>query len=133
MEKLCNSFDLNPPHVSPIPNKFPKSTSPLTCTFRVSCSNRSKSRHQKCRVLKIPYAVKNDLRSQLDKSGDSVGLNQGLIKAIGRGLVGFAAALAVCVDSPALAESFTVAFPVSPAHEVVINGALFILYFLLFI
>lgn len=41
-----------------------------------------------------------------------------MTRVIGRGLVGFAAALAVCINSPALAESLTVAFPVSRAHEV---------------
>nr|XP_017243799.1 PREDICTED: carboxyl-terminal-processing peptidase 3, chloroplastic isoform X1 [Daucus carota subsp. sativus] len=116
MEKLCNSFDLNSPHISPIPTKFPtRPTSSLTYTH-ISCSNRGK--HHKCIVLKKITTAKNYSGSQLDKTGDSVGLNHGFIKGIGRGLVGFAAALAVCVDSPALAQSLTVAFPVSPAHEV---------------
>lgn len=43
-------------------------------------------------------------------------------RSIGRGLFGVAAAAAamfsVCCDSPALAESLTVAFPVSRAREV---------------
>lgn len=47
---------------------------------------------------------------------------QQLMTSIGKGLFGFAAAatalVSVCCDSPALAESLTVAFPVSRAQEV---------------
>ncbi|KAK1397528.1 hypothetical protein POM88_007391 [Heracleum sosnowskyi] len=43
---------------------------------------------------------------------------QRLSRAIGRGLLGFAVALTIYVGSPTLAESLTVAFPVSRAHEV---------------
>ncbi|KAL8133514.1 hypothetical protein AgCh_008830 [Apium graveolens] len=117
MEKLCSNFDLNPPQISSISTKFPtRPTSSLAYISHISCSNGS--RHHKFVVQKIVSTPKNGSSSQFDKTGDSVGLNQGLVKSIGRGLVGFAAALAVCVDSPALAESLTVAFPVSPAHEV---------------
>lgn len=120
MEKLCNSFDLNTPHISSISTKYPtRPTSSLAYTSHISCSNGS--RHQKFVVQKTVSTPKNYSSSQLDKTGDSVGLTQGLVKGIGRGLVGFAAALAVCVDSPALAQSLTVAFPVSPAHEVLIS------------
>lgn len=116
MEKLC-SFDLNPPNISSISKKFhTRPTSSLTCISHISCSNSI--RHQKFVVEKRVSTVKRYSSSQVDKTGDSIGLNLGVVKSIGRGLVGFAAALAVCVDSPALAESLTVAFPVSPAHEV---------------
>lgn len=51
-------------------------------------------------------------------------LTQHLVKSIAKGFVGFAAtatALAsICCDSPALAESLTVAFPVSRAPEVIV-------------
>lgn len=81
-------------------------------TSRISCSNRSK--YHKCKVSTIPQtsAAKNPT-SQLSNND-----NKDLTRVIGRGLVGFAAALAVCINSPALAESLTVAFPVSRAHEV---------------
>lgn len=52
-----------------------------------------------------------------------------LIGSVGKCVVGFAAAAtalsSVCFDSPALAESLTVAFPVSRAPEVI----LLIVYF----
>lgn len=45
------------------------------------------------------------------------------LASIGKGFLGFAAAAAalisVCCDSPAFAESLTVAFPVSRAREVI--------------
>lgn len=56
------------------------------------------------------------------KSDPSISEEQQLIKSIGKGLFGFAAAaaalLSVCYDSPAFSESLTVAFPVSRAQEV---------------
>lgn len=107
MEKFCYSCDL-----SPFPTKFLKPTSLL------SCSNHS-GRYKKCKVV-IPQSccAAKYLSLKLNYNGNSVGLKKGLSKAIGRGLLGFAAALAVSVGSPALAESLTVAFPVSRAHEV---------------
>ncbi|EYU26067.1 hypothetical protein MIMGU_mgv1a025092mg, partial [Erythranthe guttata] len=44
--------------------------------------------------------------------------NKDLIKRVGRGLLGFAAAVSLLCDSPAFAESLIVAFPVSHNREV---------------
>ncbi|EYU23648.1 hypothetical protein MIMGU_mgv1a021092mg, partial [Erythranthe guttata] len=44
--------------------------------------------------------------------------NKDLIKRVGRGLLGFAAAVSLFCDSPAFAESLTVTFPVSHNREV---------------
>ncbi|GFY98260.1 peptidase S41 family protein [Actinidia rufa] len=43
--------------------------------------------------------------------------NESLIRSIATGVVSLAAAISICCDSPALAESLTVAFPVSRARE----------------
>ncbi|KAH6818801.1 Peptidase S41 family protein [Perilla frutescens var. frutescens] len=44
--------------------------------------------------------------------------NEDLVKRVGRGVLGLAAAVSLCCDSPALAESLTVAFPISHTREV---------------
>ncbi|KAK2983358.1 hypothetical protein RJ640_010735 [Escallonia rubra] len=109
MEALCPNFELNPPRLS---SRITKPTSSICCRYRYSCPNRSK--HHKCRVsingiLTEPKPTKQKKFTGLDKD---------LVKLIGRGVVGFAAAISICLDSPALAESLTVAFPVSRAYEV---------------
>lgn len=108
MAKLCSKFDLNPPHLSPIPTK---PTSIFSHSYRISCSNRT-TLHNKCKVSTLPQQT-SDINSSNNNNASS-----NCARVIGRGVVGLAAALAVCVSSPALAESLTVAFPVSRAHEV---------------
>nr|KAJ0185041.1 hypothetical protein LSAT_V11C900496450 [Lactuca sativa] len=44
--------------------------------------------------------------------------NKKLIDSIAKGLIGLAAAVSVCLDSPALAVSLTIAFLASHTHEV---------------
>ncbi|CAK9165065.1 unnamed protein product [Ilex paraguariensis] len=110
MEALCPKFDLNPPHLSPFSKPLPNPTSLLAYSRRFSCSNGRK--YQKYRVI-IPQAL-----AKTTSNGDFVQVNQNLIRWVGRGLLGFAAAVSVCSDSPAFAESLTVAFPVSHTREV---------------
>ncbi|KAK3035162.1 hypothetical protein RJ639_032835 [Escallonia herrerae] len=109
MEALCPNFELNPPRLS---SRITKPTSPICCRYRYSCSNRSK--HHKCRLSINGILTEPEPNKQKKLNG----LDQDLVKLIGRGVVGFAAAVSICLDPPALAESLTVAFPVSRAHEV---------------
>ncbi|XVE61189.1 hypothetical protein DITRI_Ditri06bG0019600 [Diplodiscus trichospermus] len=114
MEPLCPSFEfLKSSRLTPIP----------LCSHRFSCLHRGISKKLS---VSLPCASYNRSHNhhQAVKSEDSTNQSSGhdLIKSITKGFVGFAAgatALAsVCGDSPAFAESLTVAFPVSRAQEV---------------
>ncbi|KAM7524544.1 hypothetical protein LguiA_014446 [Lonicera macranthoides] len=115
MRALCPNFDLNPQSLSPIPKNLPKPTSIFCYTNSISCSNRNI--FHKCRV-QIPQDLSRTKTNTVVKDSYCNGLNQDLIRRIGSGVLGFAAAVSICCDSSALAESLTVAFPVSRAHEV---------------
>lgn len=122
MEALRPKFDLNPTHISPISKKLPKPTS-VSPKYHLP---------RKCRVS-IPqnslFRIKSD--AEFDKSKELLtrcsnpsSINgKEVVESIARGIVSFTAAAAVaaisfCWDSPAIAESLTVAFPVSRAREV---------------
>ncbi|KAJ7976819.1 Carboxyl-terminal-processing peptidase [Quillaja saponaria] len=115
MEPLCPNIDLKATSCSPITTNFAKPTSVLPHPYRFSCFN---SRIRKKLNVSVSCIWNHTVgtKSEVQFSG------QDLIKSIGRGVLGFAvsaAALAsVLCDSPALAESLTVAFPVSRAREV---------------
>lgn len=67
--------------------------------------------------LNIVDHKKNGFKS--DNNGCFIAVDEDLVKRVGRGLLGFAAAVSLCCDSPpAFAESLTVAFPVSHTREV---------------
>ncbi|KAF5750693.1 hypothetical protein HS088_TW03G01032 [Tripterygium wilfordii] len=113
MEPLRSNVDLNPPHRCPKP---PKYTSLRHIPIRFQCSNYQLNRK---------WSMKSTLRTSCRKviTTESKPQNhQDLFTSIKRGFVGFAAAAAcfssTCFDFPALAESLTVAFPVSHASEV---------------
>lgn len=125
MEALRPKFDLNPAHISTISKELPKPTS-------VSSKYLTP---RKCRVF-VPrnslFRTKSDAQidrrreSLLPRCSDSSLINSGkeVVESVARGVVGFTAAAAVaavciCWDSPATAESLTVAFPVSRAREVI--------------
>ncbi|KAK7817065.1 carboxyl-terminal-processing peptidase 3 [Quercus suber] len=113
MEALRPNLDLKPTH--------------CTCTPTISTeflrpTSLSLPSHRFSSLL-----IRSKRRSKLScmlrhKSDPSISEEQQLIKSIGKGLFGFAAAaaalLSVCYDSPAFSESLTVAFPVSRAREV---------------
>ncbi|KAK4775961.1 hypothetical protein SAY87_023922 [Trapa incisa] len=107
MEPTCNKFDLSPPQLSSVPPRLTKAVS-LFCDFRRSATSSLKF---------IRLSVKAGTRG-----ASEVNHGKCLVKSIGKGLVGFAAAAAaftsIGFDSPALAESLTVAFPVSRIREV---------------
>lgn len=103
------------------PNSLPSLLSPFS-TF----NHRRKSRKCKAWTLSFPCfssykTVATQCKVQLNDR-DLVKFDSDWRRSIGRGLFGVAAAAAamfsVCCDSPALAESLTVAFPVSRAREV---------------
>ncbi|KVI12061.1 hypothetical protein Ccrd_009524 [Cynara cardunculus var. scolymus] len=93
-----HNLDLkNPCPISSIYTKTPQTpTSILSYKYRFSCSNFSGK----------------------SKKANPVESNKKLVHSIAKGLIGFAAAVSVCLDSPALAESLTIAFPASRTHEV---------------
>ncbi|XP_062165628.1 carboxyl-terminal-processing peptidase 3, chloroplastic [Alnus glutinosa] len=116
MEPLCRNLDLKPTHCSPISTKFMKPTSLPRHSHRLSGLNRPRSKNRS--VLMVPCAwYKPEAESETQRLS-----SQELMRSLGKGLFGFAAATAafasVCCDSPALAESLTVAFPASRAQEV---------------
>ncbi|KAF8043873.1 hypothetical protein BT93_A2000 [Corymbia citriodora subsp. variegata] len=125
MERLCYKFDLNSQHLSPshavltrfssspspspLPSSSPSSSSLYSCPLPLGCSNRRTRRQWRaCSASRAPAEPEPHERP--------------LLGSIGRGLFGFAAAAAAfasaCSDSPAVAESLTVAFPASHVQEV---------------
>ncbi|KAM6568455.1 hypothetical protein CsatB_016440 [Cannabis sativa] len=103
------------PRFSLIPSKFALPTSPSLPFDRYQTSNRRLS--SKWRVSFCCSRHMEEATTSKSEMGSRVWL-----KSMGKGFVGFAAAAAalfsVYCDSPALAESLTVAFPVSRAPEV---------------
>ncbi|KAK6941858.1 Tail specific protease [Dillenia turbinata] len=80
-----------------------------TTTLRVS-SNRFKTR--------ISLRIRSS-ETQPNHEVNSTDSRKKLMSSVAKGLVGFAAAISICLDSSsAVAESLTVAFPVSRAREV---------------
>ncbi|KAG6595632.1 Carboxyl-terminal-processing peptidase 3, chloroplastic, partial [Cucurbita argyrosperma subsp. sororia] len=108
MEALIRSLDLKPPHISPFSLDPSRPISSQIGFCRFSSSGRRGSR--KWRVV-----------SAASEFG-SESARQRLVGSVGKWVVGFAAAAttlsSVCFDSPAFAESLTVAFPVSRTPEV---------------
>ncbi|XWS59178.1 hypothetical protein CRYUN_Cryun08bG0099700 [Craigia yunnanensis] len=114
MEPLCPNFGLL---------KSSRPTLIPLFSHRFSCLNRVISKKSSVSLPCASYnqnhnhhqAVKREASTQQSSGHD-------LIKSITKGFVGFAAAAtalaSVCGDSPAFAESLTVAFPVSHAQEV---------------
>ncbi|TYH89192.1 hypothetical protein ES332_D01G241300v1 [Gossypium tomentosum] len=113
MEPLCPNFDLL------------KSPSVPLFSHRLSSINRGISKRSSAsfpcvssynRNCNHQASVKTEAPPQQQPTGPD------LIKSLTKGFVGFAAAAtalaSVCSDSPAFAESLTVAFPVSRAQEV---------------
>lgn len=116
MEAFCSNFDLSPSNTSLLSKSFPKPTSKLIFPSRFSCSSCDKSPKI---GLKVPQVLHARKFSGQHKNGGFTELKENLVRWVGNGLVGFAAAFSLFYnDSPALAESITVAFPVSHSREV---------------
>ncbi|KAK9055490.1 hypothetical protein SSX86_026573 [Deinandra increscens subsp. villosa] len=105
------NLDLNNPcPISSIYTKIHHTPTSIVCyKRRISCFNgyRSKSK-------RLPLKTK----ASTQDGNESVESNKKLVSSIAKGLIGFAAAVSVCLDSPAMAESLTIAFPASRTHEV---------------
>ncbi|KAL6987093.1 Carboxyl-terminal-processing peptidase 3, chloroplastic [Sarracenia purpurea var. burkii] len=125
MEALRPNFDFNPTLLSPISTKLPKPTSLLYSQYQFPSSN-----HHNLRKYR-PWIPQTSLRresnslincEELPKGYGNLIDNENLIGSIAKGVVSFAAAalaaISICCESPAFAESLTVAFPVSRAREV---------------
>ncbi len=129
MEALRPNLDLKPTHCTctTILTEFPRPTSLLFPSHNPRFSsliNRQRSKKWSWRVPTCAwYQSDSDSKSQPQQQ-------QQLMTSIGKGLFGFAAAatalVSVCCDSPALAESLTVAFPVSRAQEVSFSYYVFV-------
>ncbi|KAB2608183.1 C-terminal processing peptidase [Pyrus ussuriensis x Pyrus communis] len=109
MEPLCRNLDLKPATFPPISPRFPKPISLSLRSHRFSCSDRQVTKKWRVSV--------GNANSEAKFS------SQELVRAIRKGLLAFAAAAAanyavVCCDYPAMAESLTLAFPVSRTTEV---------------
>ncbi|KAL7609553.1 hypothetical protein Lser_V15G13883 [Lactuca serriola] len=101
---------------SPLSSIYTKTPqTPTSSTFpykyRLSSSNFN-GYHSKCKVPTPPQALPKAY------SNESVESNKKLIDSIAKGLIGIAVAVSICLDSPALAESLTIAFLASHTHEV---------------
>ncbi|KAL7197360.1 hypothetical protein ACSBR2_019990 [Camellia fascicularis] len=125
MGALRPKFDLNPTYLSSISSKLPKPSSVLLYSHQFPLSNHHILR--KCRVS-VPQISKCDTQincEELARDNKKLTDDKHVIRSIARGVVSLAAAAAVAAISiscdsppPALAESLTVAFPVSRAPEV---------------
>ena len=109
---------LSPNIISP---QSPKPFTPQLFPQRFWCSSRCLTKRWTVSMPCASYHVKTESKPEFS--------SQHLVKSIAKGFVGFAAAatalLSICCDSPAFAESLTVAFPVSRAPEVIVLIFLF--------
>nr|KAJ0190648.1 hypothetical protein LSAT_V11C800428020 [Lactuca sativa] len=96
------------------PNLDLSNSSPLSSIYTKTPQTPTSSTfpYNKCKVPTPPQALPKA------NSNKSVESNKKLIDSIAKGLIGLAAAVSVCLDSPTLAESLTIAFPASHTHEV---------------
>ncbi|KAL0383583.1 UNVERIFIED_CONTAM: Carboxyl-terminal-processing peptidase 3, chloroplastic [Sesamum calycinum] len=116
MEAVSSNLDCNTLSALSRLSKFSsKPTSKLLFSCRLSRSNSWSKRNL---GLKIAGCLDQKRVVSEAKNGFLLAVNGDLIKRVGGGVLGFAAALSLCCDSPALAESLTVAFPVSHTREV---------------
>ncbi|CAB4317130.1 unnamed protein product [Prunus armeniaca] len=117
MEPLCPNLDLKPAPFSPISSRFSKPNSLSVHSHRFSCSDRRVTK--KWRVPIVPSWFKAASNAKADEAQVC---GQELMRSVGKGLLALAAAAAanysIFCDSPAMAESLTVAFPVSRTTEV---------------
>ncbi|KAI3772575.1 hypothetical protein L6452_03764 [Arctium lappa] len=104
----------NPCPISSIYTKNPQTSTSILCyKCRFSCSSFS----GKFIIGSTPTQAL--LKTKPNPQQESVKSNKKLVNSIAKSLIGLAAAVSVCLDnSPALAESLTIAFPASRTHEV---------------
>ncbi|CAI9100062.1 OLC1v1036984C1 [Oldenlandia corymbosa var. corymbosa] len=118
MEAFCSNFDLNPSRTSLISRSFQKPSSKLVFPARFSCSSCGKnSNFGLNNVPRVPYARKS-MKISSKNGGNTESLKDSLFRWVGSGVLGLAAAVSLSCESPAFAESLTVAFPVSHSREI---------------
>ncbi|XP_011075200.1 carboxyl-terminal-processing peptidase 3, chloroplastic [Sesamum indicum] len=116
MEAVRSNLDCNTLSALSRVSKFSsKPTSRLLFSCPLSRSNTWRKRDL---GLKIVGCLDQKRVVSEAKSEFLLALNGDLVKSVGRVVLGFAAAVSLCCDSPAFAESLTVAFPVSHTREV---------------
>ncbi|KAJ8753362.1 hypothetical protein K2173_019761 [Erythroxylum novogranatense] len=113
MEPLSPAFDVSP--IFPAKPFKPSSLPPFPLPFSGSrLRTATYARRKSSLSVTVSSVAKTESQEQPD--------HYRFIKSLGKGIVGFAATAAalasVCCDSPAFAESLTVAFPVSRVREV---------------
>ncbi|GAA0148437.1 serine protease [Lithospermum erythrorhizon] len=117
MKGLCSNFDMKSSRITAISKIYTIPTTNFMCFSKLSFLNQQKNR--KCKALVRQELSKSKEGNEQIKNDEFRGeLKQNLIKMVGRGVIGLAAAVSVCCDSSAFAESLTVAFPVSHTREV---------------
>ncbi|XP_021831464.1 carboxyl-terminal-processing peptidase 3, chloroplastic [Prunus avium] len=117
MEPLCPNLDLKPAPFSPISPRFSKPNSLSVHSHRFSCSDRRVTKK-----WRVPIVARWFKAASYVKADEAQVCGQELMRSVGKGLLALAAAAAanysIFCDSPAMAESLTVAFPVSRTTEV---------------
>nr|GMC88699.1 carboxyl-terminal-processing peptidase 3, chloroplastic [Ipomoea batatas] len=112
METLCSKLDLG--HYS-MSKPLIRPTSKPYFSYGFSCFNHGRKPGSR---LVVPQALdkrKSTHRLKNESPGEE---NENLFRWAARGVLGFAAAASVCSNFPVLAETITVAFPVSHTPEV---------------
>ncbi|XP_073154477.1 carboxyl-terminal-processing peptidase 3, chloroplastic isoform X2 [Henckelia pumila] len=112
MEVLRSNLDPSPSVFSPFCEFHKKPTSKALFSWKQGNCRTHKSR------IKIVHCLEQENSSAKSKNIRVLGLNEDLVRRVGGGVLGFAAAASLCCDSPSFAESLTVAFPVSHTREV---------------
>ncbi|KAI5318494.1 PREDICTED: carboxyl-terminal [Prunus dulcis] len=117
MEPLCPNLDLKPAPFSPISPRFSKPNSLSVHSHRFSCSDRRVTKKWRVPIVPSWFKAASNVRAD-----EAQVCGQELMRSVGKGLLALAAAAAanysIFCDSPAMAESLTVAFPVSRTTEV---------------
>lgn len=116
MEAFQATLDLNCSRVCSISKSISKPATRLIHSGPFSCSI---SCHKTPKFgVRLPRVSDTRKCSKQSRNQGLVDVKEKLFKWVGSGVLGFAAAVTVCYNSPASAESLTFAFPVSHTPEV---------------
>ncbi|KAK6149181.1 hypothetical protein DH2020_016706 [Rehmannia glutinosa] len=115
MEALNSNLDCTLSKLSRVSKFSSKPTSKLLSSCRFSCLNSWRSKNLGVKVVPCLDQKKDSSKAE---NGSFLAVNEDLFKMVAKGVLAFTAAVSLCCESPAFAESLTVAFPVSHAREV---------------
>ncbi|XP_057784253.1 carboxyl-terminal-processing peptidase 3, chloroplastic isoform X1 [Salvia miltiorrhiza] len=113
MEALNSNLDCTLSTLSKFTSK--PTSKPFFSCRSLRLSSCLKPKNLRLRSIQCSDKKRGSLESE---NGSSLAENEDLSKRVRRGVLGFAAAVSLCCNSPASAESLTVAFPVSHTREV---------------